>query len=83
VSILPNELDTAVGCEIILFAALTMLFAASRSRIHCSISSEESLRVAKVDISLGQTERLLIAYDRAYLHFLHAVVLGLCHVKDL
>ena len=42
--------------------------------------------MAKVDVSLGQTERLMIAYDRAYLHFFlafraRAVTLGPCHVS--
>lgn len=55
--------------------------------IHSSLSGEESIRVARVDISLGQTERLLIAYDRAYLHFFlafrsRAIILGPCHVRQ-
>mmetsp|Transcript_4831 Transcript_4831/g.7348 ORF Transcript_4831/g.7348 Transcript_4831/m.7348 type:complete len:1311 (+) Transcript_4831:91-4023(+) len=49
-----------------------------------TLFGEESLAVAKVDLSLGQTERLLIAYDRAYLHFYlcfhsRATLSGPCH----
>lgn len=51
-----------------------------------TVHGEESIEVAKVDISLGQTERLIIAYDKAYLHFFlsfrsRAIILGPCHVS--
>jgi hypothetical protein len=56
--------------------------------IRSELFGEESLEVAATDLSLGQTERLLISYDKSYLHFYlsfhtRAVILGPSHPDTL
>jgi hypothetical protein len=56
--------------------------------IRSELFGEDSLEVATTDLSLGQTERLLISYDKSYLHFYlsfhtRALVLGPTHTDTL
>lgn len=56
--------------------------------IRCELFGEESLEVATTDLSLGQTERLLISYDKSYLHFYlsfhtRAIILGPNHLDTI